>query len=61
MQKDIKDITLSEIRERKTPYNLTYTWNLKIKQIRETKWKQIHRYKEQTGGCQTDGVGGWEK
>ena len=43
---DIKDITLSEIRERKTPYNLTYTWNLKTKKTRETKWKQIHRYKE---------------
>ena len=34
---DIKDITLFEIGERKTPYNLTYTWNLKTKKNKRNK------------------------
>ena len=30
-QMDLEDLKLSEVRERKTPYNLPYTWNLKTK------------------------------
>ena len=42
-------------RERQIPYNLTYMWNVKIKQ----KQNQIHRCREHFGGCQMgEGWGG---
>ena len=37
------------------PYDFTYMWNLKNKINEQTKLKQIHRYREQTGGCQKGG------
>ena len=44
-------------RERQIPYGCTYIWNLKNKIHEQTKLKQIHRYREQTNGCQIGG--GW--
>ena len=51
---------LSEISQRKTT-DLTYTQNLKNKTNEQT--KQTHRYREQTGGFQSEaGCGvGWGK
>ena len=37
------------------PYGFTYVWNLKNKINEETKWKQTHKYREQTDGCQMEG------
>ena len=39
-------------RERQIPYDLAYMWNLKDKTNEQTKQKQTHRYREQTGDCQ---------
>ena len=50
------------VRERQMPYDLTYLWNLKNKINEQTKLKQIHRHREQTGGCQREGfLGDWVK
>ena len=42
------------------PYDFSYMWNLKNKINEQTKWKQTHRHREQTGDCQM-GVGGLSK
>jgi len=34
---------------------------VKSRKAKQTKQNQSHRYKEQTGGCQVGGVGGWAK
>ena len=39
------------VRERQTPHDFIYMWNLKYKISEQTKQKQTHRYKEQTDGC----------
>ena len=45
---DLEGIMLGEIdRKRQIPYDFTYMWNL----IKQTKQKQTHRYREQTGIC----------
>lgn len=36
-------------------------WKLKLKTNEQTKEKQTHGYREQTGGCQTKGWAGWVK
>ena len=53
-------------RERQTPYDITYLWNLKYDKNEPIyKQKQIHGQGEGTCGCQgggvweRDGVGGW--
>ena len=49
-------------RERQIPYDFTYTWNLKNKINKQTKQRQLHRYREQTDGCQMGrGLKGWMK
>ena len=46
---DLEGIMLGEIdRKRQIPYDFTYMWTL----IKQTKQKQTHRYREQTGDCQ---------
>ena len=45
---DLKNITLSEISQRKTNmHDITYMWNLKCNTN-----KQTHIYRKQTCGCQ---------
>ena len=50
---NLEDIILSEIShtERQIPYDFTYMWNLK-NTTKKQKQKQIHKYREQTDGCQ---------
>ena len=43
-------------KERQIPHDSTYMWNLKNKRNEQTKQKQAHRYREQTGGCQMGGL-----
>ena len=57
---------VKEVRERCTSdVQITYIWNLKIKQMYVTKQKQTHRYRKQTSGCQwgdgrgRDKIGVW--
>ena len=54
---DIEGILLSEMsqRVRSTPYDFTYTWNLKNKTNQPTKQKQTQRHKEQMVDCQRGG------
>ena len=47
MQVEILTLGKSE-RERQTPYDISYIRNLKY----GTKWKQTHRHREQTCGCE---------
>ena len=52
---ELEIIILSEVksdRERQILYDFTYMWNLKNKTNEKIKQKQIHRYREQMGGCQ---------
>ena len=45
-------------RERQTPQDFTYMWNLKNKINTHTKQKQTHTYREQIDGCQMgEGLG----
>ena len=57
---DLEIIILSKSeRERQTPYDITYVWNLKYDSneiIYEA--EQTHRHREQTCGCQGGGVWG---
>ena len=50
-------------RERQISCDFTYMWNLKNKINEQSKWKQTHRYGEQTGDCQLKGglLGDWMK
>ena len=48
-------------RERQLPYDFTSMWNLKLKKTNKTKQKQTHRYRKQTGNCQSRGVWEWVK
>ena len=53
---DLEGITLSEIRQRKILYDITYMWNLKKynKLVNKTnkQKKQTHRYREETSSYQ---------
>ena len=40
----------------KISYDFTYMWNLKSKIDKQTKQKQTHRYRAETGGCQRSGA-----
>ena len=40
------------VRERQIPHDFTHMWNLQNKVNEQTKGKQVHRYREQTDGCQ---------
>ena len=57
---DVQGIVLSEIRQRKTPYDFTYMWNLKKKQTnKQVKNKLVdteNRLVVARGRC-----GGWVK
>ena len=46
-------------KKKKILYHVTYMWSLENKIIK-TKWKQTHRYREQTGGCQKGGGEGYK-
>ena len=56
---DLEISILSEIeRERQTPCDITYLWNLKYDTNDvSTKQKQTHRHREQTCGCKEGAVG----
>ena len=60
---DLEIIILSELRERQTPYGITYMWNLKYytnKPVYKTRNRVIdteNRLEE--GGWGREGVGGW--
>ena len=48
---NLKIIILSEVRERKTPYDITYMWNIKYgtnELIYKT--EKVHRHRKQTYG-----------
>ena len=59
---DIEGIVLSEIsqtKEDKTLYVITYMWNLKkIKQMNITKQRLTHRHRGSTSGTNGEGGGG---
>ena len=57
---DLKFIILSEVREIKISYDITYMWNLKY-DINELILKQTHRYREQTCSCQVGRKGAWHR
>ena len=44
-------------RERKIPYNLTCTWNIKNKINEQTKQTQTYRYRQHFDGIRQQGVG----
>ena len=50
----LKGIVLSEISQTENDKHdmMSYMWNLNNKTNEQTKQKQTHRYREQTGGCQ---------
>ena len=49
----LKGIMLSEINQKQILYIMTYKESKKIKQVNEySKLREIHRYREQTGGYQ---------
>ena len=50
---DLKGIMVSEISQRKIPYDFIYMWNLKTTN-EKTEQKQAHKYREQIGGCQRE-------
>ena len=57
-------IMLSEIdRERHVPYDFTHMWNLRkqMNKKRKRQTKQNIKNREQTGGCQFEGVSRWVK
>ena len=51
----------SRTKDKKNKHVFTYTGNLKNKPTNVTKQKEIHRYGEQTIGCQRGGGGGMGK
>ena len=50
---DLEGIIVSEInqREKYILNAITYTWNLKDKQMSITEQKQTHRYREKASSC----------
>ena len=54
---DLGDITLSEMSDKDKYCMISLTCGI----LNKTKQKQIHRYREQIGGCQRWGEWGWAK
>ena len=55
---DLELIILSEVSQkekRQIPYHITYMWNLDYDVNENMKQKQVHKYREQTYGCQGQG------
>ena len=59
---DLEGILLGEMSQtEKDKYLMIYLYVESKKPKNKPKQKQIHRYREQTGGCQKGGGGEWAK